>query len=411
MGLFGRKRVVTEEIEPEAPSLAPPAPGPGGRRAWEDQRDWVVSMIEPLAPLGVGLLDAAGLTLCEDIRAYDVRPARALAETTGFGIDVTGLLAASSPGGGAAAAGMVSVVAGEPLPAGIDTVVPAWLTRTDATGVLRVVERVRRGDWVRAAGADSHDGEVLAGPGTVVTPLVAARLAAAGFDRVLARPRVRVAVLALGSGGTSGPDGGAAASYLLTMALRDDGATAWRLGVDGESAEAVREAIENELIRADLLVCCGGLETAAGALPGVLDEVGLADVAEVAMEPGGRQGFALVGEAKIPLLAVPGQPVGAAVSYLAFVRPVLNTLAGAPVAPEAAVSARSAAELPVAPDITQFVCGRLGQHEGQAVVQPLAARPSGGARDLAGADALIVVPGGTAPVRAGESVRCWPLHL
>ena len=67
----------------------------------------------------------------------------------------------------------------------------------------------------------------------------------------------------------------------------------------------------------------------------VMPEMGACDFAQVAMQPGKPQGFGLIGDDRIPMIMLPGNPVSAFVSFEAFVRPVIRKLMGvAPVHPD-----------------------------------------------------------------------------
>ena len=46
------------------------------------------------------------------------------------------------------------------------------------------------------------------------------------------------------------------------------------------------------------------------------------------MQPGKPQGFGLIGDDRIPMIMLPGNPVSAFVSFEAFVRPVIRKLMG-----------------------------------------------------------------------------------
>jgi len=70
MALFRKKTVAVEPAPPprEFP-ISPPAARPDGLRGFEQQRAFVLGLLKPLAPFGVSLLDAVGLTLSESIPA------------------------------------------------------------------------------------------------------------------------------------------------------------------------------------------------------------------------------------------------------------------------------------------------------------------------------------------------------
>ena len=125
-------------------------------------------------------------------------------------------------------------------------------------------------------------------------------------------------------------------SFALCAAARDAGAIAYRVGAVTDDAAVLRDTIEDQLIRADLLVTTGGVSVGAydvvkEALSSVGDEdqpgSGI-DFRKLKMQPGKPQGFGSIGPDHTPLLALPGNPVSCYVSFELFVRPAIRTLMG-----------------------------------------------------------------------------------
>ncbi|CAM5683667.1 hypothetical protein SGLAM104S_04414 [Streptomyces glaucescens] len=132
-----------------------------------------------------------------------------------------------------------------------------------------------------------------------------ALLAAIGRGTVRVRPRPRVVVMSTGSELVQ-PDEELAGgqiydsnSFALTAAARDAGAIAYRVGAVADDAETLRTAIEDQLVRADLMVTTGGVSVGAydvvkEALAHVADEDEPGSGVEfrkLAMQPGKPQGF------------------------------------------------------------------------------------------------------------------------
>ena len=117
-------------------------------------------------------------------------------------------------------------------------------------------------------------------------------------------------------------------SFALTAAARDAGAIAYRVGAVADDAETLRATIEDQLIRADLMVTTGGVSVGAyDVVKEALSSVGDEDEAgsgiefrKLAMQPGKPQGFGSIGPDHTPLLALPGQP-RVVVRLLRAVRP------------------------------------------------------------------------------------------
>ncbi|RBL79482.1 hypothetical protein DDE05_57630, partial [Streptomyces cavourensis] len=116
--------------------------------------------------------------------------------------------------------------------------------------------------------------------------------------------------------------------------LKDIGRGEYRAVTD--DAETLRATIEDQLIRADILVTTGGVSVGAyDVVKEALSSVGDEDepgsgieFRKLAMQPGKPQGFGSIGPDHTPLLALPGNPVSSYVSFELFVRPAIRALMG-----------------------------------------------------------------------------------
>ena len=162
-------------------------------------------------------------------------------------------------------------------------------------------------------------------------------LAGIGLAKVLVRPRPRVVVISTGS---ELVEPGQALSneqqifdsnsYLLAAAAKAAGAQVFHVGQVGDDAKLLKETISDALIRADLILTSGGISQGDyDIVKAVMPELGECDFVQVAMQPGKPQGFGLIGDDRIPMIMVPGNPVSSFVSFEAFVRPVIRKLMGA----------------------------------------------------------------------------------
>jgi molybdopterin molybdotransferase len=200
-------------------------------------------------------------------------------------------------------------------------------------------------------------------------------------------------------------------SFALTAAARDAGAIAYRVGAVSDDVDTLRSTIEDQLVRADLLVTTGGVSVGAydvvkEALSHVGDEDepgGGVEFRRLAMQPGKPQGFGSVGPDHIPLLALPGNPVSAYVSFELFVRPVIRTLMGLQDVHRPTVRATLAADeaLSSPKGRRQFLRGSYTDGE----VRPVGGAGSHLVAALAQADALIVVPEDAESVEPGAEVE------
>ncbi|ANB06905.1 molybdopterin biosynthesis protein MoeA [Streptomyces ambofaciens] len=418
----------------------------------QDHLDDILATVRPLEPIELNLLDAQGCVLVDDITVplslppfdnssmdgYAVRVADVTGASEEFPavLEVVGDVAAGradppSVGPGQAA----RIMTGAPLPPGAETVVPVeWtdgglgegpaagmrarsLAPEGAEGQVHVYRPAEARAHVRAKGSDVRSGARALEAGTILGPPQIALLAAIGRGRVRVRPRPRVVVLSTGSELVQ-PDEELAAgqiydsnSFALTAAARDAGAIAYRVGAVADDAETLRSTIEDQLVRADLMVTTGGVSVGAydvvkEALAHVADEdepgSGV-DFRKLAMQPGKPQGFGSIGPDHTPLLALPGNPVSSYVSFELFVRPAIRTLMGLPDVHRPTTTASLTADeaLSSPKGRRQFLRGTFAD----GAVTPVGGAGSHLVAALAHADALIVVPEDTETVEPGAEVE------
>jgi molybdopterin molybdotransferase len=131
-----------------------------------------------------------------------------------------------------------------------------------------------------------------------------------------------------------------------------------------------------------------------------LQELGTVAFRKVAMQPGMPQGFGVIGDGKIPLFALPGNPVSAYVSFQLFVRPAIAALQGADDLSLAATRATLTGRAHSPAGRRSYLRGVL---EGDKVT-PLSGQQSHQIASLGRANALIVVPEQETQLRPGETV-------
>ncbi|NEC05015.1 gephyrin-like molybdotransferase Glp [Streptomyces sp. SID7909] len=403
----------------------------------------ILAAVKPLEPIELQLPEAQGCVLVEDVvvevalppfdnssmDGYAVRVADVEGATEEFPavLTVIGDVAAGDdglgPGRRVGAGEAARIMTGAPLPEGAEAVVPVEWTdggtgegpattmraHSDAPegagGEVRVHRPAEARAHVRERGSDVRPGDLALKAGTVIGPPQIGLLAAIGRSTVKVRPRPRVVVLSTGSelvqpgGELTGGQIYDSNSFALTAAARDAGAIAYRVGAVADDAETLRATIEDQLIRADLLVTTGGVSVGAydvvkEALSSVGDEDepgGGVDFRKLAMQPGKPQGFGSIGPDHTPLLALPGNPVSSYVSFELFVRPAIRTLMGLPAADRPTVKAVLAADKALSSPAgkRQFLRGTYDAEAG--TVTPVGGSGSHLIAALAQADALIVL--------------------
>lgn len=427
----------------------------GQEHVWSvsEHLDDILGSVRPLEPIELQLLDAQGCVLVEDVTVPVSLPPFDNSSMDGYAVRVADIAGASEEfpavltviGDVAAGQGeqpevragqAARIMTGAPLPPGAEAVVPVEWTDgglgegpvsgmrahsaapDGASGEVRVHRSAEARAHVRARGSDVQAGDRALTAGTVLGAAQIALLAAIGRGTVKVRPRPRVVVMSTGSELIQPGEELAKGqiydsnSFALTAAARDAGAIAYRVGAVADDAETLRATIEDQLIRADLVVTTGGVSVGAyDVVKEALSSVGDEDedgsgieFRKIAMQPGKPQGFGSIGPDHTPLLALPGNPVSSYVSFEIFVRPAVRALMGLPdvhrPTARAVLDADKALSSPAGR--RQFLRGRYDADAGSV-------RPVGGAGShlvaaLAHADALIVVPEDTTSVEPGTDV-------
>ncbi|MEV8532792.1 gephyrin-like molybdotransferase Glp [Streptomyces sp. NPDC051211] len=447
-------------------STAPQDTGRQQQRLWsvDEHLADILAAVRPLEPIELQLLDAQGCVLVEDVTVPVALPPFDNSSMDGYAVRVADVQGASEEfpavltvvGDIAAGSGELPsvgpgqaarIMTGAPLPPGAEAVVPvewtdggtgggaaAGMTPASASpegarGEVRVHRAAEARAHVRARGSDVQAGDLALAAGTVLGPPQIALLAAIGRGTVRVRPRPRVVVLSTGSelvqpgeALTSGTiyDSN---SFALAAAARDAGAIAYRVGAVADDADTLRATIEDQLIRADLLVTTGGVSVGAyDVVKEALSTIGKEDAADsespdgvvpagggidfrkLAMQPGKPQGFGAIGPDHTPLLALPGNPVSSYVSFELFVRPAIRALMGLPDVSRPSVRAVLRADKAIGSPAArrQFLRSRYDAESG--TVSPVGGSGSHLIAALAHADSLMVVPEDVTSVEPGAEL-------
>ena len=383
--------------------------------------------IRPLPPTELGITEAEGCVLAEDITALSALPpfdnsamdgyavraedvAKASADTP-VTLPVTGEVAAGDTGAYAVAPGAaMRITTGAKLPGGADAVVP--VEETDG-GVARVAIRaaVEPGAAVRFRGGDARAGEVLLPAGTRLSTMHIAVLAASGRARAEVYPRPRVVVISTGNELIE-PGSGLAPgqiwdsnSFMLAAAAREAGCIAFRHGPVPDDPRELLPAIEDQLLRADLIVTSGGVSMGGehDVVKEALSRLGTVQFRKVAMQPGMPQGFGTIGEDQTPIFTLPGNPVSAYVSFQLFVLAALGALQGDRARRLPSVRATVTGPVRSSPNKRSFLRGVLDQAAG--TVTPLTGQGSHQVATLGRANALIAVPEWIIQMREGDEAE------
>jgi molybdopterin molybdotransferase len=394
----------------------------------------VLDGIGSIDPIELTLLDAQGLVLAEGVNTPIPLPGFDNSAMDGYAVRSVDTKYASAeepialPVIGDVAAGAKSrsgmgpglamrIMTGAPIPTGADAVIPLEDTNR---GVARVEIRrpVRNGECIRRAGEDLAAGSPALGAGAALGPQQIGLLAAVGRDRVLVRPRPRVLVISTGSelvevGQRPGfGEVSDANSYLIAAAAKDAGADARRYGIVPDDHSTLLDVLENQLLRADMLVTTGGVSMGAfDVVKQALSELGTVEFTRVAMQPGKPQGFGHLGN-RVPIFCLPGNPVSALVSFEVFVRPAIRKLLGKRNLHRATVQAAALERIESPAGVRQYRRGVLHREATGGYSVSLVGGPGSHLiASMASSNCLVVIDEEVTEVVAGARVTVIPLLL
>jgi molybdopterin molybdotransferase len=290
------------------------------------------------------------------------------------------------------------------LPAVLDTVVP-WEDVAREGDALVLTRGARSGQHVRRAGEDARRGSPALTAGTRLSSRHLALLATLERDRALVAARPRVAVVCTGDElrdpGTPARPGSIVDSngpMLAGFVRQAGGSPSVHRVPDREGA--LEQALAALRADHDAIVTVGGAaEGKHDHVVPALERLGGALVFRgVSIKPGKPVALATLGA--LPVLAMPGNPGSAFVTFALLGLPLLRAMQGDR-APRAALArAPLAGAVRGAADRDVIVYGALRD----CAFHPGGAAPSGSIPGLAGASALARIPAGTS-LREGDAVE------
>jgi molybdopterin molybdotransferase len=307
------------------------------------------------------------------------------------------------------------VQTGAPMPTLADAVLPLRWTDGGQSRV-RVLRGVRSGAYVRRTGDDVQPGDVAVRAGTIIGPAQVGLLAAVGRERVLVHPRPRLSVMSVGGelvDISRTPGNGQVYdvnSYALAAAGRDAGAEVNRVGIVDSDPKELRDVVEGQLSRAEIVVIAGAVGGAAAeGVRSALSELGEMEMTRIAMHPGSVQGFGQLGPERVPVFLLPANPVSALVVFEVMVRPLIRLTLGKRQPMRRVVKARTLSPITSVAGRKGYLRGQLmrDQDTGEYLVQALGGAQGASSHllaTLAEANCLVIVPANTDEVRTGEIV-------
>lgn len=375
----------------------------------------------------IGLLDALGRILGEDIIATRANPPWDNSAMDGFAVrwedikkehaitkpaeltiieDVpAGKMPIHTVGPGQA----IKIMTGAPVPQGADTVVRVEFTEPGEKTV-RIFEPEPQGANIRPMGDDVKQGDCIIARGTQLRPAEIGMLAMLGKSFVLVYQRPRVAILSTGDEladlDEQFDDNKIvnSNSYGIAAGVQEAGGIPLLLGIAKDEPQSLKDKIAQGL-GCDILVLSGGVSMGDYDFTKIVfAELG-ADMHfwKLAIRPG--QPFAFGKIQGVLAFGLPGNPVSSMVTFEQVVRFALLKLAGHRQFERPVVEAAFQETFSKHTDRRHFLRGILEKVNGQLTVRTTGKQGSGILTSMVKANGLIDIPEETEQLKPGDMVK------
>ena len=369
----------------------------------------VLTDASPLPVETVGLNDAFGRVLAQDMRALRTQPPAAVSAMDGYAaraddvaqapvtLRLIGEVAAGHPFDGAVNAGEAArIFTGGVMPAGADTVVIQELTARDGDTVI-IQKPTTKGRNVRGEGIDFTQGEVLLARGRRLTGRDLMLAAAMNHAALPVHRRPKVAVVGTGDelimpGAEPGPGQIVYSNgFAVTALARMEGAEAVDFGIARDRLDDIVAGVKRARAwGADILVTTGGASVGEHDLvQRALKAEGL-DLSfwRVALRPGRPMLHGKLDDLQV--LGVPGNPVSSYVCAFLFLVPLIRRLSGRADVALMPENARLGCDLRPNDERADYLRATLELRDGGPVATPLPNQDSSLMAPLARAGCLVI---------------------
>lgn len=368
-----------------------------------EAQERLFALARPRPVVSVPLMQAIGHALAEPLIAKRCQPAADLSAMDGYAIRwanmpgpwrVAGESAAGRPFAGSVSSGeAIRISTGAMVPDGADTVlVQEDCARKSDMLTLTGDGPAGRASHIRKAGHDFALGAILADAGTPVDARLIALAAMAGHGELVARAKVRVAILSTGDElaqpGAPLPSAAhipASNGVMLHAMLAGLPVDAHTPPLVPDSLDAIG-AVLAASSTADIIVTTGGASVGDHDLvqPALLQQGGSVDFWRIAMRPGKPVMVGTLGDSIV--LGLPGNPVSAYVTALLLLLPLVRTMAGYSSTLPVVQHAHAGAPFPANGNRQDYMRAQL--IDGALV--PVSSQDSGALSGLLAADALVI---------------------
>jgi molybdopterin molybdotransferase len=394
-----------------------------GPLGFEEARALVLGSAVRVPVERVDLHTALGRVLAEPVHAPGPLPPFSYSAMDGFALRASSLAGASPwtmPVSGESRTGHVPhalvpghacrISTGARIPEGADAVLPVEIVQ-QAAGAIVISDPVRAGQHVRRAGEDLEAAALALPAGQRLDPASLGLLASLDQVSVPVSRRPRVVVLCTGDelrrAGSAPAPGKIPDSISLPLSALAERAGAEVLRVEHvrDDEQSTAESVRAALVGADLLLTVGGVSVGEHdwVRPALAAQGIEVDFYKVAIKPGKPITFGRRGPSGPSVLALPGNPASALITFALFGMPLLRAMQADSAPVPRTLRMTLTAGVRHKPGRLEFLRARF-EREPAGAVTALENQASGALTSLAWADALVLFPADAAELPAGASV-------
>ena len=119
-------------------------------------------------------------------------------------------------------------------------------------------------------------------------------------------------------------------SWQLTTMVRELGGVGYRVHSIPDDEEELKDIVEDQLVRSDLVVISGERnDDSFELITRALSQLGEIKVVDLDLANTGHFNYGSIGPDKTPVITLPGDPIAAYIAMQLFVRPMIRTMLGA----------------------------------------------------------------------------------
>ncbi|MBT9151057.1 MAG: Molybdopterin molybdenumtransferase [candidate division WS2 bacterium] len=225
----------------------------------------------------------------------------------------------------------IQVNTGDPIPAGMDTVIPVEHILSQSENYFEINKSVNSGEGIRQIGEDIFESQVVVNTRELIKPQHIGLLAQAGIKEIAVLKKLKVGIIPTGDEVVSHTKESFKVGEIidsntpmLEALINSWGGTPIKYPPLPNKEAELSKGVEKALQEIDiLLLIAGSSKGLKDLVPEVLNSLGKLLIKGVAIKPGRPVALALVQNK--PVINIPGYPVSAfIVSYL-FLKPLLDS--------------------------------------------------------------------------------------